>query len=423
MKDVSERRVVVTGIGAIAPNGFGREAFWQATLNGVSGIKPIQRFPTDDLPIQVAGEVADFQAEHNAILKLERKFIQRTDRVTHFACVAAEEARQDARLELAREDLARVGVVIANTLGGVNFVTEQIKRLYTQGPRAMSVYTAIAWLQIANAGQVSLRYGLQGFSKTPVSDTAGGLEALAIAANAIRRGVADVMFAGGSEALLHPLFLLIFGHSGLNAPGDDAHAYRPFDQRASGMILAEGAGICVLEEYEHARQRHAPIYGEILGAGQTSDASAPLPVAPTGVYYARAIKLALQDAHLHPDEIDYYNLDGRAEPLADLAEEAALREVFGTRVASLPVSVPRTMLGHSYAAAGALDAITTLLALREQRLPPTLNCEQPDPRSQLKLVRESAQPFSGTTALVGARSLSGSNLVLAVATLTTPHIL
>ena len=414
MKSASGRRVVVTGIGVIAPNGLGREAFWQASLNGISGIKPIRRFSTTDLPIQVAGEVADFQAESNEILQLERKFIQRTDRVTHFASVAAEEARQDARLDLAREDPQRVGVVIANTLGGIEFVVEQIKGFYTQGPRGMNAYTAIAWLQIANVGQVSLRYGLQGFSKTPVSDTAGGLEALVIAANAIRRGAADVMFAGGSEALLHPLFLLIFGHSGLSAPGHDPHAYRPFDQRASGMILAEGAGMCILEEYEHARRRQAPIYGEILGMGQTSDASASLPISPTGTYYARAIALALQDACLQPDEIDYFHLDGRAEPLADQAEEAALLEVFGARVASLPVSVPRSMLGHSYAAAGALDAITTLLALRAQRIPPTVNCEQPDPRSRLKLVREAAQPLVGTTALVGARSLSGSNIVLAV---------
>lgn len=410
MKSASERRVVVTGLGVIAPNGFGTEAFWQASLKGVSGIKPIQRFSTEGLPIQVAGEVANFQAEDY----LERKFIQRTDRVTHLACVATEEARQDAHLDLAQEDLQRVGVVIANTLGGVGFVVEQIKKFYTQGPRAMSAYTAIAWLQIANAGQVALRYGLQGFSKTPVSDTAGGLEALVIAADAIRRGAADTMFAGGSEAPLHPLFLQIFGHSGLSAPGDDARAYRPFDQRACGMLLAEGAGICVLEEYEHARRRRVPIYGEILGVGQTNDARVPLPVVADGTYYARALKLALQHADLQPDEIDYVNLDGRAEPLADLAEALALREVFGARVASLPVSAPRSMLGHSYAAAGALDAITTFLALRDQQIPPTLNCEQPDPDHQLDLVRDLARPFAGSTALISARSLSGSNIALAV---------
>lgn len=414
MKSANERRVVVTGVGVIAPNGFGREAFWQSNVHGISGIKPIERFCTEDLPIQVAGEVTNFEPGENDFINLDRKFIQRTDRVTQFARVAAEEARQDACLDLEREDPRRAGVVIANTLGGVEFVVNQIKGLYTRGPRGMSVYTAIAWLQIANAAQVSLHYGLHGFSKTPVSDTAGGLEALVLAANAIRRGVADVMFAGGSEALLHPTFLLIFGHSGLNAPGGDPQAYRPFDQRASGMILAEGAGICVLEEYEHARRRHAPIYAEILGFGQSCDASAPLPVAPTSKYYAHAIQQALRDARLTPDEVDYFNLDGRAEPLADLAEETALWEVFGERLTRLPVSVPRTMLGNSYAAAGVLDAITTLLALRERQIPPTLNCEQPDPRYRLNLVRDQAQPLDGTTALIGARSLSGSNVVLAV---------
>jgi 3-oxoacyl-[acyl-carrier-protein] synthase II len=180
------------------------------------------------------------------------------------------------------------------------------------------------------------------------------------------------------------------------------------------MILAEGAGICVLEEYEHARRRHAPIYGEIMSAGQTNDARPPLPVSSDGTYYARAIKLALQAAHLEPAEIDYFSLDGRGEPQADLAEAHALQEVFGEDAASLPMSVPRTAIGHSYAAAGVLDTIATLLALREQRIPPTINCEQPASRLQLRLVREQAEPLTGTTALIGGRGLSGSNIVLAV---------
>lgn len=410
------RRVVVTGMGVVAPNGLGIEEFWRSCLGGVSGIKPLRRFPTENLPISVAGEVADFQAE----AYLERKFIQRTDRVTHFASVAVEEALRHARLDLAGEDPRRVGAAIANTLGGLEFVVKQIEAFYTQGPRAMSAYTAIAWLQVSNVGQVSLRHGLQGYSKTPVSDTAGGLEAMALAANAIRRGVADIMLAGGSEALLHPFFLLVFGHSGLSAPGHDPRAYRPFDQRAGGLLLAEGAGICVLEEYEHARLRHAPIYGEILGYGSTNDARAPFPPSSDGTYYARAVRLALQDARLQPAEIDYFNLDGRAEKMADQAKSAALREVFGARMDTLPVSVPRTMIGHSYAAAGAIDTIATLLALRDQQIPPTLNCEQPEPGHRLDLVRDQARAFVGSHALVGGRGLCGSNVVLAVREGTEP---
>ncbi len=410
MSSAETRRVVVTGMGAVAPNGIGRDAFWRSCLDGIVGIKPLQRFATEDLPIRFAGEIAEFQAEEY----LERKFAQRTDRVTHFSSVAVAEALRDARLDLAHEDLRRAGAVIANTLGGLEFVLEQIEALYTRGPRAMSAHTAIAWLQVANVGQVALRHGLRGYSKTPVSDTVGGLEAMALAAGAIRRGVADIMLAGGSEALLHPFFLLIFGHSGLSAPGDDPRAYRPFDQRAGGLILAEGAGICVLEEYKHARQRNAPIYGEILGAGQTNDARPPLPLSSDGTYYARAMRQALEDARLQPDEIAYFQADGRALLQADLAEANALREVFGARARELPVSVPRALIGHSYAAAGALDTITALLALRDQQIPPTLNCEQLDPRYQLNLVRDRARPLNGSLALIGGRGLSGSNIVLAV---------
>jgi len=407
---VEARRVVVTGIGAVAPNGIGKDAFWQACQHGISGIKALQRFAIDNLPIHFAGEISEFQATDY----LERKIVQRTDRVTHFASVAVAEALRDAQLDLAHEDLQRVGTVIANTLGGVEFVVEQIAALYTQGPRAMSAYTAIAWLQVANVGQVSLRHGLRGYSKTPVSDTVGGLDALCMAASAIKRGAADIILCGGCEALLNPFFLLVFGQSGLNAPGDDQHTYRPFDQRANGLILAEGAGICVLEEYEHARQRHAPIYGEILGFGSTHEARSPLSLSSDATYYARAINLALQDAQLQPDAIDYASLDGRASPQADLAEAAALHAIFGERAARLPVSVPRSMLGHSFAAAGALDTIMTLLALREGYIPPTLNCEQPDSSYQINLVRDQAQAFTGTHALIGGRGLSGSNIALIV---------
>lgn len=410
MNSAGERRVVVTGLGVVAPNGTGVDAFWQASLQGVSGIASPQRFAVDELPIQVVGEVPDFQAEAH----LPRKFVQRTDRVTHFASVAVAEALRDARLDFTQEEPGRVGAVIANTLGGVEFVLEQIEALYTKGPRAMSAYTAIAWLQVASVGQVSLRHSLQGYCKTPVNDTAGGLEALALATRAIRRGVADVLITGGSEALLHPYFLLLLGHSDICVPGCDPRAYRPFDRRANGLILAEGAGICILEEYEHARRRQAPIYGEILGSGSTNDARGHCSPTSDGVHYARAMRLALQDAQLQPAEIDYFSLDGRAHLEADRAEVAALREVFGAYLDELPVSVPRTMNGHSYAAAGALDTIAALLALRSQQIPPTLNCEQPAFGAQLDLVCEQARPFMGTTALIGARGISGTNLVLAV---------
>src|SRR5260370_40285713 len=200
-------RVVITGLGVVAANGTGKEAFWHATSKGVSGIKPVQRFSTAGLPIVVAGEASDFVVEDF----IDRKLAKRTDRMTHFVFAAVQEALQDAGIELAEENPHCVGAVIANTEGGVEYVLEQIGALYVRGPRYMSAYTAIAWLQVANVGYVSLRYGIQGYCKTPVNDTAGGLEALGMAYSAIRRGAADVLLSGGCEAFLHPFSLNLLG--------------------------------------------------------------------------------------------------------------------------------------------------------------------------------------------------------------------
>ncbi len=410
MSHQTQRRVVITGVGVVAPIGIGKEAFWHALSKGMLGVKPVQRYSTIDLPIQVAGEVRDFNVEYY----IDRKLANRTDRVTHYALAAVQEALYDAQLVLEQEDPKCVGAVIANTTGGVEYVLEQIEALHVRGPRFMSVYTAIAWLQVANVGQTSVRYGLQGYSKTPVNDMVGGLDALGIAYQAIRRGVADVLITGGCEALVQPFLLLILGHSGQCATGDDLNAYRPFDQRAAGLILAEGAGICIVEDYEHARRRSAPIYGEIVGYGQTNDALGFGMPAPNGKQYARAMGLAMQEAHVQPADIAYFSLDGRALPLVDQAEVDALQRTFGTSLQRLPVSVPRTMYGHSFAAAGALDTITALLAFQYGMIPPTINCEQPLPQYGLEIVRNEARPLSRSTALIGGRSLGGANVVIAI---------
>ncbi|HVB60087.1 MAG TPA: beta-ketoacyl-[acyl-carrier-protein] synthase family protein [Ktedonobacteraceae bacterium] len=413
MKQQTERRVVVTGMGVVAPNGIGIPAFWQATRAGRSGIKPIKRFPTDDLRVKVVGEVSDFLASDY----IDRKLANRTDRSTHFVLAAVQEALKDANFTLADEDLRRVGTVIANTLGGVNFAMDQLESLYTRGPRYLSAYTAIAWLQVANVGQTAIRYGLKGYTKTPVNDTVGGLDALGMAAAAIRRGAADVLITGGCEAFLHPFSLAVLGHFSemvYCVAGNDPAAYRPFDQRAAGLIVAEGAGICLLEEYEHARRRNAPIYGEIVGYGQTNDANGPTPPSPDGRQYARAIRLAMQEAQLSLSDIGYFGADGRAIPPSDQGEVEALRLAFGAGSEQLPVSVPRTMLGHSYAAAGAIDTITALLALRDRVIPPTINCDEPNPDYALNLVRDEGHPLAGRAVLLGGRGIGGMNAALAV---------
>jgi 3-oxoacyl-[acyl-carrier-protein] synthase II len=278
----------------------------------------------------------------------------------------------------------------------------------------MSAYTAIAWLQVTNVGQTSIRYGISGYCKTPTHDAVGGLDALGIAYRAIRRGAADVIITGGCEDLLEPSVLLTFAHTGSCVLGDDPNAYRPFDQRAAGLILGEGAGICILEDYEHARQRGAPIYGEVVGFGQTNDAHGLQAPSSDGRHYARAIQLALQEGNVDQQDIAYFSLDGRAVPASDSGEAEALHMVFGKNLGQLPVSVPRTMLGHSYGAAGAIDAITALLALRHGRIPPTINCEELKPDYGLNLVQKEASPLVGSTVLIGGRGVGGANVVLAI---------
>jgi 3-oxoacyl-[acyl-carrier-protein] synthase II len=406
----TERRVVITGLGVVAANGVGKEAFWHATSRGISGIKPISRYPTSDLPISVAGEVSDFVAQDY----IERKLINRTDRMTHFTFAAVQQALQDARIVLEHENPERVGAVIANTVGGVEYLLEQAHILYNRGPRFMSVYSAIAWLQVANVGQISIRHAIQGYCKTPVNDTVGGLNALGMAYRAIRRKAADVIIAGGCEAPLYPFILLVLAHSGYAALGDDPNAYRPFDRRATGLLVAEGAGICILEEYEHARQRGAPIYGEIVGYGQTNDAHGLVAPSSNGAQYARAIQIAMQEEHLQPQDIAYFSLDGQAIPSSDQGEAEALHSVFGSELARLPVSVPRTMLGHGYAAAGTMDAITAMLALQHGLIPPTINCEELDSSYGLNLVQKESRPLSGSIVLLGGRAIGGTNVVLAL---------
>jgi 3-oxoacyl-(acyl-carrier-protein) synthase len=410
MAHQTHRRVVITGLGVVAPNGIGTEAFWHALNKGILCVKPVQRFHTVNFPVQVAGEICDFNAEHY----IDRKLVNRTDRVTQFVLAAVQEALQDAKLVLEQEDPKCVGAVIANTTGGVEFVLEQVQALHVQGPRFMSVYSAIAGLQVANVGQTSVLYGLQGYSKTPVNDIVGGLDALGIAYDAIRRGAADVLITGGCESLVQPILLLILGHSGQCATGDDPNAYRPFDHRATGLILAEGAGICIIEEYEHARRRGAHIYGEIVGYGQTNDALGFGMPAQDGKQYARAMRLALQEAQSQPEDIGYFSLDGRSLPHADQTEVDALQRTFGMDLRHLPVSVPRTMYGHSFAAAGALDTITALLALQYGMIPPTINCERLIQHYGLDLVQNEARRLSRSTALIGGRGLGGANVVLTI---------
>lgn len=412
MKERKKRRVVITGLGAVAANGIGKEKFWNATTKGISGIKPIELFPTEGLPIQLAGYINDFVVSDY----IDRKLANRTDRMTHLAFAAIQEALDDSQLKLEHEDPEMVGAVIANTAGGINYLLEQTKSLYNRGTRFMSAYTAIAWLQVANIGQTSIRYGIQGYCKSPVNDTAGGLDGIGTAYMAIQRGTADVIIAGATEAMFHPFIMVLLGHSGQCATENDPHGYRPFDRRANGLMIAEGAGICIMEEYEHALARGAHIYGEVVGYGQSNDAHDFQVPSSNGKYYAKAITLAMQEGDLRPTNIGYFSLDGQANPTSDQGEAEALHEVFGSELEHIKLSVPRTSIGHGYAAAGALDTVTALLALRDGIVPPTINTEELDPRYGFDLVRNEPSPLSrdANAVMLGARGLGGVNVALAL---------
>ncbi|GCE13791.1 beta-ketoacyl-[acyl-carrier-protein] synthase family protein [Tengunoibacter tsumagoiensis] len=407
--------MVVTGLGVVAPNGIGQKKFWDALLTGRSGMSLLQESSIGSL--QVAGLVRDFVAQDH----LTSKLVQRTDRMTHFAFAAIHEALEDARLVFEQENRACIGLSIANTMGGVDYVLKQLQNLYTRGPRFMSAYTAIAWLHVSTVGQAAIHYGVQGYCKTPVNDTVGGLDALGLAYRAILRGTADVMIAGGCEAFLHPFVLLILAQQGHCVTSTDLAGYRPFDRRAQGLILAEGAGICILEEYEHALARGAPIYGEIIGYGQSNDALGLQAPGRDGARYAQALCQALQAELIEAPDLAYLSLDGRASIPSDQGEHNALSRLFGSQLPQIPVSVPRTLFGHAYAAAGALDAIIAFLALKHGQIPPTFNCEQLDERYELNVIRGEAQAIRSRdgerlpdTVLLGGRGLGGINVGLAL---------
>ena len=416
------RRVVITGVGLVAPNGIGKAAFWTAVCSGRSVMGPPVRHYDRERPLQCVGEITNFHAEDY----INRKLVKRTDRMTHFALTAVQEALLDAGLELDRENSLRMGAVIANALAGVEYVIEQVKRLYQLGPNFMSAHTALAWLHVASVGRVSVHYGLKGYCKVPINDTCGGLDALGQAYQAIVRDAADILIAGGTEAPLSPFVLRMLDASSPSHRKGDSPCYRPFDLRADGVLIAEGAGICILEEYEHAIRRGARIYGEIVGYAQTCAPGDLTPYSiPDAAAYIRALELALAQAEMLTNDIACVFPDGRAIPAWDAIEAAALREFFGSEFDSLPCTVPRTQFGHTLSAAGAIDTICALLTLKEHLVPPTINCETPNPRHcPPGLVRErnAAPRFASQGGLVCARGLGGSHAVLVLKSMssTTP---
>ncbi len=403
------RRVVVTGIGAVTPVGNDITMMWDALVHGRSGIARVSGFDPAPYDSQIAGEVRGLDLAEC----MDRKEIRRTDRFTHLAVAAATQALKDAKLERA-PDPERVGTAISSGLGGITTMADQTLVMEQRGPSRLSPFFVPMLMANAGSAQIAMRFGLKGPSLTHVSACASSSHAIGEGGDIIRRGQADVMVVGGSEAPVIPVILAAFAAMKTLTRRNDAPeaASRPFDKDRDGFVLSEGAAVVVLEELGHARARGARSYGELVGYGATADAYHITAPSPEGEGNARAMRIALAEAGLRPEEIDYINAHGTSTQPNDREETAAIKQVFGEHAYKLLVSSTKSMTGHLLGAAGALEAIACLLAIRDGCIPPTINYTTSDPGLDLDYVPNTARARSITTALSNSMGFGGHNASL-----------
>jgi 3-oxoacyl-[acyl-carrier-protein] synthase II len=400
-------RVVVTGLGAITPLGNDVPSNWAALLAGRSGVGPITRFDASDLRTHIAAEVKDFDPTRY----MDKREARRLDRFVHFAVVAAQEALADAHLDIASQDPRRVGVVIGSGIGGVHTLLDQSDVLRERGPRRLSPFTVTGLMLNSAAAHVSIMMGARGPNLALATACATGSHALGEAAAIIRRGQADVMIAGGSEAAIVRLAMAGFDNMGAMSTRNDPPegACCPFDARRDGFVMGEGAGIVVLERLDLALARGARIYAELAGYGVTADAFHITAPAEDGAGAVECMAMALADAGLPPTAVDYINAHGTSTPLNDAIETRAIKAVFGEHAYRLAASSSKSMTGHLMGAAGAIEAIFTVLVLRDQVLPPTINYEMPDPACDLDYVPNRARPATVNVAMSNSFGFGGHN--------------
>lgn len=405
-------RVVVTGLGCVTPVGLGHEKFWTSLLEGKHGISAITAFDTSDYPTKFAAQVLDFNAEDY----INKKEVRRMDRVIHFSVAASKMALEDSGLVITEENAEDVGAAIGSGIGGMHTFETWHTRLVESGPRQIT--PLFIPMMIANmvSGQVSIQFGLKGPNFAVVSACATGGNCIASAIDIIRLGRAKVMLAGGSEAAVTPLSVAGFASmKALSTRNDDmAHASRPFDKERDGFVMGEGAGILVLEEYEHAKARGARIYAEIGGYGATADAYHITNPDPNGDGASRAMVQALKDASLRPEQVDYINAHGTSTPVGDPCEVKAIKKTFGEHAYKLAVSSSKSMIGHTLGAAGALETIVCVLAVHHDKIPPTINYEFPDPECDLDVVPNVAREARVNVALNNTFGFGGHNAVILV---------
>ena len=407
-----DRRVVITGLGTLAPNGSTTEAYWDALINGRTGIGRIERFDTSDFRVQIGGEVKDFTPENYG---MDRKFVRRADLFTQYTIAASHMAVEDAGIGTeGTVDPERLGVVYGSGIGGISTFETQHTALMNGGPKKISPFFIPMMIADMTSGQASIRFGAKGPNYTTVTACASGTHAIGNAAREIWDGEADVMITGGAEAAITPMSLGGFAslHALSTRNDEPERASRPFDSERDGFVLGEGAGTLILEELEHAKKRGAKIYAEIGGAGYTADAYHITDMAPGGEGGARALRRALHLAELDPTDIDYVNAHGTSTPVGDKNESAAILSVLGDHADKISVSSTKSMTGHLLGASGAIESIACALAILNDKIPPTINYENPDPECDLDYVPNEARDTTINVAVNNSFGFGGHNAVL-----------
>ena len=409
---IQENRVVVTGLGAVSPIGIGKENFWNALINGTNGIGRITLFDATDYTSQIAGEVLDFEPAQF----IDKKEIKRMDRYTQFALAATKLAFDDAKLDADKIDGERAGVFVGTGIGGMDTLHNQYQKLFAKGPSRISPFFIPMMIANMAAGNIAIAFKLHGPCECIVTACASGTNAVGDAFRAIQRGDVDLMFAGGTEAAISPAGVAGFAQMKAlcsDHNDDPAHASRPFDKNRSGFVMGEGAGIIVLEKLEHAQARGAHIYAEIVGYGRNDDAYHITTPAPGGLTQCKCMKLALDDAGLKPENIDYVNAHGTSTHFNDQSETEAIKLLFGEHAYKLAVSSTKSMTGHMLGAAGGIEAVATVLSIENDIVHPTINYETPDDGLDLNYVPNVAQSRTVNAAISNSFGFGGHNACVA----------
>jgi 3-oxoacyl-[acyl-carrier-protein] synthase II len=412
IKIVDKKRVVITGMGVVAPNGIGIDVFWDSLSRGRSGIGKITHFDASSYPSQIAAELRDF----DPLNFMSPKSARRMDRFCQYAVACTRMALDDAGVEVTDKNSDRIGIAIGSALGGIPSAEEQHSIFVEKGLRRVDPLLAIKIFPGGATSQVSIEFGISGHSNTIGGACAAGTDNIGYGLYAIKNQLADTMIAGGAEAPIVPLtfgaFCLIGALSTRN--GDPTRASRPFDRERDGFVMGEGAGVVVLEALEHALERNVHIYAEVLGYGTTNDAYHMVQPLPTGDQAIKSIQLALRDANIKPSDIDHINAHGSSTPLNDKIETKIIKQIFGEYAYKIPISANKSMIGHALGAAGAMELIASVLTIENQFIPPTINHEFPDPECDLDYVPNKGRKSLVNTVLKNSYGFGGKNSAIIV---------